>query len=125
MDPMGLRGQMPHCPQNNRIYARNKDYFTTKTKVAHFEVVYVAVTVSYAKKFPLTLPPKGGLMNADWFVETVFPEISKNIPLTNFRDRNWVFVCGILRVATAKRSQELPRFNFPDFVDHRFIPPLP
>ena len=61
-------------------------------------------------------------MNADWFVETVLPEISKNIPLANFRDRNGIFMWDLARAHTAKRSQEFCRLNFPDFVEHLFYP---
>ena len=36
----------------------------------------------------------------------------------------WDFYVGSCAWHTAKRSQELPRLNFPDFVEHRFYPPI-
>ena len=125
---MGLHGQMLHCPQNNRIYARNKDSISPRKlrspTVKHAEVVHVAVTVSCAKKFPLIFLPKGGLMNADCFVETVLPEISKNIPLANFRDRNWIFMWDLARGIPQNVLRNFAASIFRTLCSIDFIPPI-
>ena len=91
----------------------------------HAEVVHVAVTVSYAKKFPLIFLPKGGRMNAAWFVESVLPEISKNIPLANFRDRNGIFMWDLARGIPQNVLRNYPASIFRILWSTDFIPPLP
>ena len=46
----------------------------------------------------------------------------KEHSIGQFSRSQWDFYVGSCAWHTAKRSQELPRLNFPDFVEHRFYP---